>query len=100
MLDRAQQHEPGVAERKSVGLALLLVLYFGPFGMLYSTALGAITMLVAMAVAMFYFENMFFYAVAWLIGMIWACVAASWSGSHTVQPRPECTDAEESPASR
>ncbi|MBX3408779.1 MAG: hypothetical protein KF859_02700 [Phycisphaeraceae bacterium] len=100
MMYRAQQHEPIVAERKSVGLALVLVLYFGPFGMLYSTALGAITMLAAMAVAMFYFENMFFYAVAWLIGMIWACVAASWSGANTVQPRPECTDAEESSAAR
>ena len=34
------------AQRKSVLLALVLTLFLGPFGMLYSTVTGAIVMLV------------------------------------------------------
>ncbi len=33
-----------MAQRKSTILALILCLFFGPFGMLYSTVLGAIIM--------------------------------------------------------
>lgn len=35
-----------MAERKSTILALVLCLFFGPFGMLYSTIIGAAIMLV------------------------------------------------------
>ena len=34
------------AQRKSVLVSILLTLFFGPFGMLYSTVPGAIVMLV------------------------------------------------------
>ncbi len=33
-----------MAQRKSTVLALVLCLFFGPFGMLYSTVIGAIIM--------------------------------------------------------
>ena len=33
-------------ERKSVVLSLVLTFFFGPFGMLYSTVVGAVVMLV------------------------------------------------------
>ena len=35
-----------MAKRKSVVLSLVLTLFFGPFGMLYSTVVGALVMLV------------------------------------------------------
>lgn len=35
-----------MAQRKSVVLSLILTLFFGPFGMLYSTVTGAIVMLI------------------------------------------------------
>lgn len=35
-----------MAERKSTILALVLCLFFGPFGMLYSTVMGAIIMMI------------------------------------------------------
>jgi hypothetical protein len=39
-----------VGNRKSVGLAVLLAMLFGPFGMLYSTVVGAIVMFLVMTV--------------------------------------------------
>jgi hypothetical protein len=35
-----------MANRKSVVVSLVLTLFFGPFGMLYSTVVGAVVMLV------------------------------------------------------
>jgi len=35
-----------MAQRKSIVISLLLTLFFGPFGMLYSTVTGAIVMLI------------------------------------------------------
>jgi hypothetical protein len=35
-----------MAQRKSTILALVLCLFFGPFGMLYSTVMGAIVMMI------------------------------------------------------
>ena len=35
-----------MAKRKSVVVSLVLTLFFGPFGMLYSTVVGAVVMLV------------------------------------------------------
>jgi len=82
----ADQQEGTLAERKSVGLALLLAYFFGPFGMLYSTVTGAIIMGGVMGAIMIYYmyTHVFFLDVAWLTCMIWACVAASQSGEKSV----------------
>jgi len=65
-----------VADRKSVGVAILLTLLFGPLGMLYSTIGGAVIMcLVTFFVAAVTFGLGLF--VTWPICVIWAAYAAS-----------------------
>ncbi len=62
-------------ERKSVGLALLLTILFGPLGMLYSTVMGALIMLVVTSVlAYFTFGASLF--VTWPLCVVWGCLAA------------------------
>lgn len=67
-----------VVTAKSAGVAILLTLLFGPLGMLYSTVLGALIMMIVTAIVGFltYGIGLIF---TWPICMIWAAVAA---GSH------------------
>lgn len=67
-----------IVERKSVGLAFLLTLLFGPLGMLYSTVAGALIMLVVSAVLGFLTLGLSLF-VTHPICIIWGCVAASRS---------------------
>lgn len=64
-----------VPPSKSVGLAILLSLFFGPLGMFYSTIAGAIVMLIMNLIAVF-FTLGFGLFLTWPIGIIWAAVAA------------------------
>ncbi len=67
-----------MANQKSVLVSLLLTFFFGPFGMLYSTVLGAIVMLVlyvALGVPTLGWALVGLHPVA----MIWGAVAASKS---------------------
>lgn len=65
-----------VAQTKSVGIAILLTVFFGPLGMFYSTIAGAITM---------FFINLLMLLLTagigllltWPINIIWAAVAAN-----------------------
>ena len=64
-----------VRARKSVGVAILLAMFFGPLGMLYSTIPGALFMLVAS----FLLGTMTAGAsvvVTWPICVLWAAMAA------------------------
>jgi hypothetical protein len=62
-------------KRKSIGLSLVLTLFLGPFGMLYSTVPGAIIMLVLYVALGIPTLG---WAIAGLhpIAMIWGAVAA------------------------
>ncbi len=62
--------------QKSVGVALLLTFFFGPFGMLYSTIAGGLIMLAANVVLGTLTLGLFFF-ISWPIQMVWAAVAAS-----------------------
>lgn len=64
--------------RKSVGVALLLTLLFGPLGMLYSTGWGAFIMFVlCLWLGLMTFGIALI--VLWPICMVWAAVAAKRS---------------------
>ena len=62
-------------ERKSVGLALLLTILFGPLGMLYSTVIGALIMLVVTSVLAVLTLGLSF-VVTWPVCVLWGCWAA------------------------
>ncbi|MCK6475916.1 MAG: hypothetical protein L6Q35_03685 [Phycisphaerales bacterium] len=65
-----------VLERKSVGLAFLLTLVFGPLGMLYTTVAGAIIMLIVSSVVGALTAGIGL-VVTWPICILWACLAAA-----------------------
>ncbi|ULH15014.1 hypothetical protein MF271_13750 [Deinococcus sp. KNUC1210] len=65
-----------VVGNKSVILALILTFFFGPLGMLYSTILGGIIMLVVVLVIGIPTAGIGLFFL-WPIQMIWAGVAAS-----------------------
>lgn len=65
-----------LAPQKSVGVAVLLSILFGPLGMLYSTVLGGIIMLVvSLLVAVVTLG--FGLVVTWPICVVWAAIAAN-----------------------
>lgn len=63
---------------KSIGLALLLAMFFGPLGLLYSTVPGALIMLVVGSLAVVLTGGLAV-CVIWPICMLWAIGAASSS---------------------
>jgi len=72
-----------VAPRKSVGVALVLTFFFGPFGMFYSTVSGALIMLGILVFGGFIagvvtlgLAWLVWWPMVWLASMIWGGVAA------------------------
>lgn len=72
-----------VSPPKSVGVALVLTFFFGPFGMFYSTVSGALIMLAilffggfVMGVITLGLAWLVWWPMVWLVSMIWGCVAA------------------------
>lgn len=63
-----------VAQTKSMGIAIVLTLLFGPFGMLYSTILGAIIMGIATLLAIVFTAGLGL-IVTWPICLIWGAMA-------------------------
>ncbi|MFQ6083954.1 MAG: hypothetical protein ACE5WD_11455 [Candidatus Aminicenantia bacterium] len=61
---------------KSMGVAILLTVLFGPLGMFYSTIWGAIIMIVVSAVVGLLTLG-FGLIITWPICVIWAAVATS-----------------------
>ena len=74
------------APGKSVGVALVLTFFFGPFGMFYSTVSGALVMLGVLFIGGFVVFGLFwllFWPLAWAGSMVWGALAAARSA-----PRP------------
>lgn len=70
---------------KSVGVAIVLTLFFGPFGMFYSTVGGALAMLAVLFVGGFLAFGLFWFLlwpIAWVGSMVWGALAASRSTPH------------------
>lgn len=70
--------------RKSVGVALLLTFFFGPFGMFYSTVGGALVMLAAsifgslvVGVLTLGLGWLVWGPAVWVVCMVWGCLAAA-----------------------
>ncbi|MGB8151145.1 MAG: hypothetical protein WA304_04425 [Candidatus Cybelea sp.] len=76
-----------VGAPKSVALALVLTFFFGPLGLLYSSVLGGIIMLVvSVALAAVTFGVSLF--LTWPICMVWSAIAASnYNGGLMIQSR-------------
>ena len=61
---------------KSMAVAIILAILFGPLGMLYATVMGGVVMLVISLLAAI-FTLGFGLFITWLICVIWAAVAAN-----------------------
>ena len=76
MTDAQTQASVLLSRKKSTGLALLLCLVFGPLGMFYTTARGAIILIcaaIALAIPTSGFASLAAIPISW----IWGPVAAS-----------------------
>jgi hypothetical protein len=69
---RVYVHHP----KKSIGIAALLSLLFGPLGMLYSTVVGAFVMFIVNLLAIFGTFG-FGLLFTWPLCIVWAAVAAN-----------------------
>ncbi|MBU1171762.1 MAG: hypothetical protein KKD44_19590 [Proteobacteria bacterium] len=67
-----------VSSPKSMGISLILTFLFGPLGMLYSTILGGIIMMVVTFVVGLITLG-FGVLITWPICMIWGAIAVSSS---------------------
>jgi len=76
MSDQPARQASVVVPTKSVGVAIMLTLFFGPLGMLYSTIAGAIVMFIATLLALLLTAGLGLF-VTWPVGVIWSAVAAS-----------------------
>jgi hypothetical protein len=65
-----------VKEGKSRTVAFLLAFFFGPLGMLYSTVVGGLVMLVVGGILTFFTLGLALFVV-WPVCIIWAVLAAS-----------------------
>jgi hypothetical protein len=65
-----------VVPTKSMGIAIMLTLFFGPLGMLYSTIVGALVMFIATLLALFFTAGLGL-LVTWPVCIIWAAVATN-----------------------
>lgn len=65
----------GNSQNRSRLLAFLLTLFFGPLGMLYTTVVGALVMLVLFGVLGFLTGGLAL-IILWPIAIIWAVLAA------------------------
>jgi uncharacterized RDD family membrane protein YckC len=65
-----------VNESKSVGIAILLTVLFGPLGMLYSTVPGALIM-IAISIVLGFFTLGFSLLLTWPASIVWGAMAAS-----------------------
>ena len=64
-----------VKSQKSTGLAIILTLFLGPLGMLYSTVAGAIVMFFVNLTMLFFTAGLGLF-LSWPIGIVWAAIAA------------------------
>ncbi|EKV30132.1 hypothetical protein C882_4532 [Caenispirillum salinarum AK4] len=74
--DRAIRAQVLLSQKKSMGMALLLTLLFGPLGMIYATILGAIIMLVV-TLAVGTFTLGFGLLITWPVCLIWTAMSVA-----------------------
>ena len=79
-----------VIPTKSVGIAIMLTLFFGPLGMFYSTIAGAIVMFVATLLALFLTAGIGL-LLTWPVGVVWAAIAASSHNKKLLSGTPRAT---------
>lgn len=60
---------------RSVGAAIILTIFFGPLGMLYSTVPGALTMMF-ISFVLFFLTAGFSVFITWPICILWSALAA------------------------
>jgi hypothetical protein len=71
----ASSHVIVVAPQKNMGMAILLTVFLGPLGMLYSTIAGGIIMFF-INILMLLFTAGFGLLITWPISIVWAAIAA------------------------
>lgn len=77
-------HVNVVVGRKSVGLAILLALLFGPLGMLYATVWGGLIMF-AVTLLVGALTLGFGFLLTWPVCVLWAALAAHNYNQRLVQ---------------
>lgn len=75
MENGAQKQTIVVTSTKSVGISILLTVLFGPLGMLYSTIVGSIVMII-LSIIVAAFTLGFGLVITWPICIVWGAVAA------------------------
>ena len=65
-----------VKAEKSMGITILLTIFFGPLGMLYSTVTGAIVMIIVNIIVAIITLG-FGLFITWPVCIIWAAVATN-----------------------
>ncbi|HEX6911736.1 MAG TPA: hypothetical protein VF142_15140 [Longimicrobium sp.] len=73
-----------VSETRSVGVAILLTVLFGPLGMLYSTVAGALVM-IAVSIVLAFFTLGFSILLTWPISILWGALAASTHNQRVIR---------------
>jgi hypothetical protein len=81
-----------IREPKSMAVAVLLALFFGPLGLLYASVLGGLIMLginlVILVIGTLTFGiGYFLFPITWLICVIWAIVAVQKDNASTTVRR-------------
>jgi len=79
MSENKQQIEITVPQ-KSIALAIVLTLLFGPLGLLYSTVLGAVIMTI-ITLLLFFVGG---FLITWPICVIWAYIAVKKHNKKTI----------------
>ena len=74
MSEQPQTTRVVVAPRKSILISLILTFLFGPLGMLYSTIIGSIIMIIISIVAAVFTAGGSI-IVTWVISMVWGLIA-------------------------
>ena len=77
-----QQHIIVVKSQKSIGLAILLTLFLGPLGMLYSTVAGGIIMFFVNLLMLFFTAGLGL-ILTWPLSIVWAAIAARGNNIHS-----------------
>ena len=85
-----------IGRRKSVGVAFLLTLMFGPLGMLYSTVGGALFMMLVSFLGFFFIGavtlgigGLGWLALCWFIAILWGCCRGRLTpAGHLPAPAP------------
>ena len=65
-----------VKAEKSMGITILLTIFFGPLGMLYSTVTGAIVMIIVNVIVAIITLG-FGLFITWPVCIIWAAIATN-----------------------